>query len=408
MRITYLHQYYNRPDMPGSTRSHELARRLAERGHEVTMVTSDRSGAHGGWSRSTESGINVHWLAVPYSNGLSYQARIRSFFRFAVLSSVRAASIPADLVLATSTPLTIALPGMFASSVRRCPFVLEVRDLWPSVPIQMGVLRNPISVRAASALERAAYGRASGVVALSPGMADHVMATSPTAVSTVVIPNGADIRVFGDDSAEGGRVREQHDWLGSRPLVVYAGTLGHVNAPREIVELAAGVAEVDPEVRFAVVGSGREEVSLRSHARARGVLERTLYMVGPVDKSSIPAWLAAADVTLSTIRPERYFWENAVTNKFFDSLAAGRPVIANHWGWQSEVAQAHECGLVLEDFASPSSAHELVSLLRDRERLTAMGRRSRELAETRFSFDILADQLEAFITAVADEHGASS
>jgi len=406
MRITYLHQYYNTPGMPGSTRSHELARRLVERGHKVTMITSDRSGVHGGWRQSTEAGLHVHWLAVPYSNGLSYQARIRSFTRFAVLSSVHAARIPADLVFATSTPLTIALPGMFAGFIRRCPFVLEVRDLWPRVPIAMGVLQNPASTRVAIALEVAAYKRASGIVALSPGMAAHVQTTVPTASTTVVIPNGADVGLFGDDDAAGTRLRERFEWLGPRPLVVYAGTLGYVNAPRDIVDLAAGVVELNPEVRFAVVGSGREEGDMRAYAAMRGVLDRNLYMMGSAEKSLVPEWLAAADATLSTIRPERYFWENAVTNKFFDSLAAGRPVIANHWGWQSEVARAHECGLVLEDFAAPSSACQLVSLLRDESRLVAMGRRARELAETRFSFDILSDQLDRFFAKVAEEFHA--
>src|SRR5690606_2268049 len=112
-------QYFNTPRMAGSTRSYEMARRLTEWGHDVHMVTSWREPARTtDWFTTTEAGIQVHWLPVPYSNHMSYAERIRAFSRFAFHAARRALSLPADVVFASSTPLTIALPGVYAARPR--------------------------------------------------------------------------------------------------------------------------------------------------------------------------------------------------------------------------------------------------------------------------------------------------
>ncbi len=131
MKIVYLHQYFVTPDMPGGTRSYEMGRRLVEAGHEVHMITSDQSGrfdASEGWRITEEAGIRVHWTTVPYGNEMPYGERIKAFFLFAWRSAREAARIGGDLVFATSTPLTIALPAVYAAKRCGVPMVFEVRD----------------------------------------------------------------------------------------------------------------------------------------------------------------------------------------------------------------------------------------------------------------------------------------
>src|SRR3954454_1129976 len=132
MRILYLHQYFNTLDMPGGTRSFEMARRLVARGHDVHVVTSRRDGCVGGPARqeTIEAGIRVTWLRVPYSNAMGYGRRMRAFAGFAVRSCLTAMGERPDVVFATSTPLTIVFPGLAASRWRNVPMVFEVRALW--------------------------------------------------------------------------------------------------------------------------------------------------------------------------------------------------------------------------------------------------------------------------------------
>ena len=180
MRITYLHQYFNTPEMSGGTRSYEMARRLVAMGHEVNMITSWREDdGRKGWFETAEAGIKVHWLPVPYSNKMGFKERISAFFRFAWGAARKAASLPADVVFATSTPLTIALPGVYAARRQKAPMVFEVRDLWPELPIAIGALKNPFLQFMARQLELFAYRNSKAIVALSPGMRDGVESAKP-------------------------------------------------------------------------------------------------------------------------------------------------------------------------------------------------------------------------------------
>lgn len=394
MRIVYLHQYFVTPDMAGGARSFEMARRLVATGHEVHMVTSDQQGTAGTstWRESREAGIHVHWTPVPYDNVMSYAQRMRAFVEFAWRAARRAAQLRGDVVFATSTPLTIALPAVQAARRARCPMVFEVRDLWPAVPIAIGAIRNPIAVRAARWLERYAYRNAAQVVALAPGMRDEIVATGYPAERVTVIPNGCDLDVFRDASV--GRVlRASHEWLGDRPLVVFTGTFGLVNGMDYLPQLAAELAKIDTGIRVAAVGAGRELARTQRLAAELGVLDRNLYLLGRRPKLEAAAWTQAADMTLALFTGPPIVWRDAVQNKFFDSLAAGKPVANNFPGWQSRIAQEAGAGLILPADDVPAAARQLASALRDRKWLDSAGTAARRLAETRFNRDELAAQL---------------
>ena len=163
MKILYLHQYFRTPHMHGGTRSYEMARRMVEAGHEVHLVTTWQDETdHETWWHEEIDGINVHWLPVPYSNKMGIAQRIGAFFKFALKAKGKATAIGGDVVFSTSTPLTIAIPGVLTARRLKCRHVFEVRDLWPELPMAIGALRNPVLIWAARALERFAYRNPTG------------------------------------------------------------------------------------------------------------------------------------------------------------------------------------------------------------------------------------------------------
>jgi hypothetical protein len=129
--------------MSGGTRSYEMARRMVAAGHEVQMVTSYREpdANRNGWFKTEEAGIQVHWYPVPYSNHMSFFQRIRAFLSFALAARKKAAKLDGDIIFATSTPLTIALPAVPASRKKKIPMVFEVRDLWLKIPVAVEYLK---------------------------------------------------------------------------------------------------------------------------------------------------------------------------------------------------------------------------------------------------------------------------
>jgi glycosyltransferase involved in cell wall biosynthesis len=402
MRIVYIHQYYCNPRMTGGIRSYEQARRLVARGHEVHVITTDITpgGKRSlGWRRTDDDGIQVHWFSVPYSNHMSFAQRLRAFAEFMVLAAVKATALKADLVFATSTPLTVAVPGVVAAKLRRVPFVFEVRDLWPEVPIEMGVLRNPVARRLAGALANLAYRTAEEVIALSPGMAAGVTARRP-GTRTTVIPNAADLELFAVAPEAVRRFRDEHRWLGDRPLIVYTGALGAVNGVEYLVRAARKIGETDPDIQVLIVGHGKEWDETKRLAAEHGLLDRTVHMWEQVPKAELPVILGAATMSSSFVRPIRALWDNSA-NKFFDALAASRPIAVNYGGWQAELLTETGAGLVLDPYDADGAGVLLATHLRDEVWLKQAREAAHHLAVERFSRDLLFAQFEAVLNRSA-------
>jgi glycosyltransferase involved in cell wall biosynthesis len=406
MRIVYIHQYYCNPAMAGGIRSYEQARRLVARGHTVHVITTDITPGKRslGWRTTEDDGVIVHWYSVPYSNEMSFARRIRAFAEFMVLATAKAAALGADLVFATSTPLTVAVPGVLAAKLRRVPFVFEVRDLWPEVPIEMGALRNPLARRLAGALAGFAYRNAEEVVALSPGMAAGVRARRP-ATRVEVIPNAADLDLFAVDPEAVRRFRDDHRWLGDRPLIVYTGALGMVNGVDYLIRAARRMREIDPDVQVLIVGHGREWADTERLAAEYGLLDSTVRMWPKVPKSELPVILGAATLSTSFVRPIRALWDNSA-NKFFDALAAGRPIAVNYGGWQADLLRETGAGLVLDPYDAESAGDLMAVRVRDDVWLKEAREAAHTLAVQRFSRDLLFERFEAVLNRSAGRTAA--
>jgi lipopolysaccharide/colanic/teichoic acid biosynthesis glycosyltransferase/glycosyltransferase involved in cell wall biosynthesis len=393
MRVIYLHQYFNTPDMSGGTRSYEMARRLVASGHDVHMVTTWREPTdQTDWFVTKEAGITVHWLPLPYSNHMAYRHRIAAFLRFAWASSRKAASLPGDIVFATSTPLTIALPGIYAARRRRVPLVFEVRDLWPDVPIAMGVITNPIVIMLARMLERLAYRNSARVVALAPGMKEAVSQRGIADEHVHVVPNGCDFDLFDDPAIAAVSLPGSRD---GATAVLYLGTMGVANGVDYIPRLAAEIRRRAGRdlVRFYLIGDGNQRAYAEAVARESGVLDRSVFFVGSVSKRDAARWLAAADATIITYQGPDVVFRDSVSNKFFDSIAAGRPVIANYSGFSTLLAAEAGAGCILNRDPD-AGAEELLATLQDPTWLRRAGAAARTLAKERFSRDTLAAALE--------------
>ncbi len=396
MKIVYLHQYFTTPRMKGGTRSYEFARRLVKAGHSVCVLTSgaaSEDACKSSWHVTSEEGVEVHWYRCDYDNRFGVIRRIAAFLSFAVAACFRLRMIKGDVVFATSTPLTIAIPGLFYRFVRGIPMVFEVRDLWPEVPIAMGALRNPVAVFAARCLEKMAYVCSHHVVALSPQMVDGVIKCGVPRHNVTLIPNACDLEMFQVDAQRGVEFRAQRDWLGNRPLVVYTGTLGPANASDYFVRLAAEALRRDPEIRFLMIGSGKCEDAVRQLANESGVLNVNFFMEKSIHKCEIPNVLSAATIATSLFANIPELQANS-PNKFFDALAAGRPVAVNNGGWLGKLVEQEGIGLNLSPTNLEGAADQLVAALNCSKWVAESSARALRVAKTSFDREKLFQTFE--------------
>jgi len=408
MHILYLHQYFVPPDGAGGTRSYEWARRLVKKGHRVTMITSSAffPTAYTFKKRVTEleiEGIGLRIIRVPYSNKLSFWMRIFAFLEFAFLSSLEASSVPAvDLVFATSTPLTIALPGIAAKTIRKCPMVFEVRDLWPELPIAVGALKNRIAIRLARVLERWAYRNSDHVVALSPGMKDGIVNAGYPVGNVSVVPNSCDIDLFDVPAKSGELFLDKYPYLKGSFLVSYTGTFGIINGVDYLIEIAAELKTLNAGVIFLLAGEGSRKDYVVEKANKLGVLEKNLWVLPTIPKNEMPALLSATTVAVSVFIDLPEMWNNSA-NKFFDALAAGRPLMINYSGWQAEILRESGAGVVVPPDNPSAAARILNVFLTDSERLEKARHAARVLAGTEFNRDYLFNKLQMTLLNVLNE-----
>lgn len=403
MKIIYLHQYFNTPDMVGATRSYEMARRFVAAGHEVHMITSQRvDSQQTGWFESDEAGIQVHWYPVPYSNHMSYRKRLVSFLSFALAARNKVTELEGDVIFASSTPLTIAIPAVPAARKKKIPLVFEVRDLWPEMPIAMGVIRSPLLKSLAYKLEKWAYNNSAAIVALSPGMKEGVVKSGYPAEKVAVIPNSSDNNDFRYDALAERAFRVEREWLNDKPLLVYTGAFGKVNGVCFMVKLAKELLDCGSNIRILLVGDGMELVMLKQTAKQSGVYLENLFIEESLSKKEMPALLSAATFASNLVIDLPEARANSA-NKFFDALAAGKPILLNHGGWMHELVQKHQCGLGMWQRPIREVAEELDDKMNDPVWLYEAGKAARKLAEVHFDRDDLAEQLMSVLSAAAYE-----
>ena len=398
MRVLYFHQYFATREGSSATRSYELARRLVEAGHSVTVVTSDALLSKDGppaagaarlrfprlVQRRTVDGIDLLVLGIPYSNYFSYGRRLAAFAAFTAAATVAGAALPApDVVFATSTPLTIGIPGMVAQRLKKAPLVFEIRDLWPAVPVALGALRNPLLVAAAEWLERTIYDHAERIVVLSEGARDTLRTAGIPDERLVFVPNASDLDLFQPENVDHD-FRAEHD-LEGKFVALYTGAMGRANGLDQLVGAAAELALAGrDDVALVAIGDGSERPRLEARARELGLAN--LHFLAPLPKRRLAAIVGAADATLTLFADDPALEANS-PNKFFDSLAAGKPAVVNLNGWLRRLVETDAAGLYVPAGDDRALAAALGALADEPAVVARMGENARRLAEREFARD---------------------
>lgn len=398
MNIVYVHQHFSTTKGATGTRSYDFARFLVERGHRVTVVTGvygpgdfRDARVRGLVERRQVDGIDLRVVNVRYDNTQAFWRRMIAFLLFMAIATVEVFRIrDADVVFATSTPLTVGLAGIAARYLRRVPFVFEVRDIWPDTAVEIGALTNPLVIRAAAAFEQACYRAASRVVAISERMGERLRRRMGTgAAKVVVIPLGTNVGLFA--GAEPADAWRRAHGLEGKFVAVFAGAHGRLNALRRVLE-AAGRLKDDPRIRFVLIGEGALKPELQDYAR-RGGLENVRFLE-PIPKARLAGVLKACDLGLMTLENLPVF-DTACPNKFMDYLAAGLPVLVNFDGEAGWIAEREGCGVVVPPEDPTAMADAIRRLASDPAACREMGRRARTLAAGRFDRRRLIADLEA-------------
>ena len=402
MHVLLVHQMFCAPDKPGGTRHYELARHLIQAGHRFTAIASTiryRTGErHSGsrWlTREQVDGITIFYSYTYSAVHRSFAHRVVSFLSFMVssfLAGVRVRGV--DLVWGTSPSIFQGITAWLLARLKRVPFVFEVRDLWPAFAVDIGLLRNPVLIRAAEWLERFLYRRADHIIVNSPAYADHVQSKGVPAERVTLVPNGVDTAMF-DPDADGTQVRREFG-LDERFVVLYAGAYGLANDLGIVLQAADRLRE-RTDIAFALVGDGKEKRNLMRQAEEMAL--SNVHFIPAQPKVRMREFLAAADAGLAILKDIPMF-ATTYPNKVFDYMAAGRPTVLAIDGVIREVVEAAEGGVFVPPGDPAALAEVVCNLAADRDSCLRMGRSARTYVKAHFERIEQAEKLERVLTSL--------
>lgn len=395
MKILYFHQHFSTPQGSTGIRSYEMAKKAIQKGHEVTMVCGSYSGGKTGLTDNFQKGkrtgvvdgISIIEFDLNYSNSDGLVKRSLTFLKFAVKSVGLALTKDYDVVFATTTPLTAGIPGIFARWLRGKAFVFEVRDLWPELPKQMGVIKNPVVLGLMSVLEWVSYRSAHRCIGLSPGIVDGIAARGVSKDKIELVPNGCDLNIFAN-KAKPWRPNGVND---TDLMAVFTGTHGMANGLDAALDTAKELQQrARDDIKIVFVGQGKLKASLQ--ARAETECLSNVVFHSPVDKEKLSGLMASADIGLQLLANVPAFYYGTSPNKFFDYISAGLPVLNNYPGWLAGMITEHKCGFSVEPEDPVAFASALEQAASNKVVLKDMGGNARKLAIKKFDRNLLSDK----------------
>lgn len=397
MKIVYIHQHFCTNEGVSGTRSYDVSRYMVQAGHEIHMICGIGEGCglkrlpwYRMFKKENIDGINLIICNVYSSNSHSRLKKHILFVWFAIVASIASLCVrKPDIVFATSTPLTIGIPGYITAKLKRVPFVFEVRDIWPESFIRSGWIKETdITARIMAWMEAFFYKKASKILLVSKGFEDRLIerGIDPAKLKTVLL--GADGDIFKDIVPDHGFIDRYG--LQGKKIAIYTGSHGANNGLDYILD-AAKLSVDRPDIVYVLMGFGRSKPAIQKRIEDEGI--DNVVIAEPVRKDKLPGVLAVCHFGLMILRDINE--PRPVTpNKMFDYIFMGMPMLVNFEGPTIDIVRQIGCGKYV-DPKKPQELANAVSELSDCEPeiLAEMGKRAKEAAWERFDRKSIADEL---------------
>ncbi len=388
LHVLILDPLFRRADQPGSTRTYDLSRRLADAGHAVTVLTTAANFGDGAGFIQNVDGIAVLAISTEARTRFGYpppSALMAAFARAAAWRIWRIAEV--DAVVAMDRPIA-AMPMTIAFClVRGIPLILEAREGLPArtapgaaVAARLATVLSRITFRLATAYARQ-------VIALTRDIKEALVARGFPDGKVVASGAGCDTSLFAAAK------REEAPPVPSRLLqgtvVVYAGALRMDGTLENMIDLAAILQSTAPNIVFAFCGDGPLRGRLEAKALERGVLDKNVVLLEPLRRQDLPSLMARAAVVIV----------EGTRGGFYDGLAAGRPLAVLSDGWQQELIVSRGAGIGLRLDDPATAARDLADFVNDADGLRRASQQATALAGGRLAIDRVLAEVRTVIEA---------
>lgn len=410
MKLWTICQYYPPEIGAPSARISGFARIWQAMGVDVRVLTGIPNHPDGivpdayvhrpAFHEETLDGVRVwrHWLHVAPNKGKVRRVLNQVSFALSLLFNmfnIKPDDKP-DVIMASSPSFFCVMSAWLLARRHGAKFVFEVRDLWPDIFLQMGILKRGFIYNVLSALEMFLYRRADAVVTVTRAFARQIAGRGIKADKLFVVFNGvsdADVAVAAKARDEGGAAALRTR-LGINPLtkiVLYIGNHGEAQALTQIVD-AARMLVKRTDVVFMFVGQGADKDKLVEYAKG---VPNIQFLPG-VKHHEVWAYYAMADINMVCLKNIPDF-DMFIPSKMFEIMAAGSCAVAGLRGEGAELMRESGCALVVPSEEPDKMAEALTTLLDDPSRRRSMGEAGLAYVKDQFLHSRLAGQYVALM-----------
>jgi len=395
MHILFLSHYFPPEVNAPATRTFEHCRRWVRAGHRVTVITCAPNcptgrvfaGYKNGWRREEwVQGIRVVrvWTYLAANKGFS--KRILNYLSYMLRATLAGSAAPRfDLVVATSPQFFCGWAGALVSWIRRRPFVLEVRDIWPDSIVAVDAMRKNWLIRLLERLEARLYRAAGHIVTVGEDYRRNLLGKGVPAEKIAVVANGVDFDSFSRPQRPSS-IREELNSVG-KFVCAYVGTVGMAHGLEVVLQAAEQARAAGREdLMFWIVGDGARREELQSEAQRRGLAN--VVFTGLLAKERMPEVISACDAGLVHLKGNELF-TTVLPSKIFEFMALEVPIIIGVRGQAQEIVLESGAGLAMV----PDDAGSLLSAI---AQIQAQGRAAfcrREYALAHYDRDRLAEKM---------------
>jgi colanic acid biosynthesis glycosyl transferase WcaI len=407
MRILLLIIQYPPDSNPTGRLMAQFVTEMRDCGHEIDVITSfphyaqfriwpEYRGKLAARDRTAMGDVLRLWV---YASGTKQRMlhRLASYLSFNALATVAGALARRsyDVILAPNGSFFTGVAATILGKMHRIPFVYNVQDLYPEVPVHAGQLRNRHAIAGLERLERLMYRQAAQISVIAPSFRANLIAKGVPPAKVHVIPNFVDTE-FIRPLPRSNPFSQAYD-LEQRFVVSYAGNMGYVYDLEILLEAAALLAQ-EKEILFLIVGEGVSKPDLERKVRDLSLDNVRFLPFQPL--VSLPWLRAAADVQVALHRPGTTGY--SLPSKIYEIMASGRPLLASADA-SSDVAnlvQDVHCGLCVTPGDANQLADAILTLYRDPALRWAMGQRGRQYAEHKLSCQVVVEQYQQLFAQI--------
>jgi len=411
MHVVFFSHYFSPEGNAPASRTYEHCKRWADAGHQVTVITCAPNVPDGVvyqgyrnriWpQRELIDGVQVirTWTYLAPNSGNS--KRILNYVSYmvsAVLCFLFFCRRP-NLIIATSPQFFCGWAGAIASWLKWCPFILEIRDIWPESIVTVGALkRSSLLVRILERLEKWMYRSATHIVTVGNGYRDNILSKVDVADRISVVTNGVDLDVFSPQEPSAA-FRQQHG-LRDRFVCSYVGTIGMAHGLGVVVRAAKILKSLGREdVVFCLVGDGAHRKQIESD-----VLESNLgdmiRFTGRLPKSEMPMVLASSDCLLIHLKKTDLF-ATVIPSKIFEAMAMERPLVMGVQGESADIVKDSGAGIGMESDNEQQLIDAVLKLTDDDDLRDRLCHNGRKFVNQYFTRDSLAQKMLDVMEQVA-------